>query len=105
MKQVAILITFLTLSFFASAQQTAPVATAKKATPVMKVDSKPSVITIPAANNTAPKACCAGKTQAQCSHDSKGCTKPEESKPVCCQKSGSTCTGTAAKKKEEKKAE
>jgi len=104
MKQITILITFLAVSFFAGAQQNTPVATAKKATPVMKVDSKPSVITIPA-TTAAPKACCAGKTQAQCSHDSKACTKPEESKPTCCQKSGSTCTGTAAKKQEEKKAE
>ena len=102
MKKVSIILSFIMLVCFANDQQNAAVESAKKATPTMKVDSKPSTINAPVET----KACCAGKTAAQCSHDSKTCKKGEANKAACCQKGGSaqTCNhGVSAKSAEDKK--
>lgn len=106
MKKVSIILSFIALVCFANAQQNAPVTSAKKAVPAMKVDSKPSTINAPVTNSTEPKACCAGKTQAQCTHDMKTCSKEGEVK-ACCQKGGSmqTCNHGTVEKASEKKAQ
>jgi len=100
---VAILV-FATLTI--NAQQNSTAKPAKAATRVMKVDSKESTITAPVGNAAETKACCAGKTQAQCSHDSKACTKGEESKAACCQKgSAQGCSHGAPEKSTEQKSQ
>lgn len=115
MKQVTILLVFLTVSLFATAQQNTTTATTKQSTPVMKVDSKPSTVNAPVASPA--KACCAGKTAAECSHaaKSKSCSKEAAAKScakegeakACCQKGGSThaCSHGAEGKATEQKAQ
>ena len=104
MKKVSIILSFIALVCFANAQQNAAVVSSKKAVPAMKVDSKPSTINAPVTNNAEPKACCAGKTQAQCSHDMKTSGKDGEVK-ACCQKGGSMqgCNHGSMEKSSEKK--
>ena len=104
MKQITILFAIFFSISFASAQQSA--TTTKPATATMKVDSKPSTINAPVPNGNSTKACCAGKTQAQCSHDAKTCSKEGEAKAACCQKGGTTQTcnhGTVEKPSDTKK--
>ena len=93
-----------TMVFFTIISMHAQQNATRQTTPVMKADSKPSVINAPTINNAAPKACCAGKTEGQCSHDSKTCSNAGEAK-ACCQKPGSTqtCNHGAAEKAAPKK--
>lgn len=90
MKNIITLVAIFAFVNFAAAQQTA--TTTKTATATMKVDSKPSAINASVPNGNAAKACCAGKTQAQCSHDAKTCSKEGEAKAASCQKAGTTQT-------------
>ena len=105
MKKVSTILGFIMLVYFASAQQNAAAASAKKTTPTVKVDSKPSTINTPVTNSGETKACCVGKTAAQCNHDSKNCMKGEKNKAACCPKGGSaqTCNHGAAEKNAEDK--
>ena len=99
MKKASLILSFIALLCFANAQQNAPVASAKKANVTMKADAKPSHINAPVPNNAEPmKACCQGKTAAQCSHDAMA----GETKPACCQKGGSCTHGTTEKTTEKK---
>ena len=104
MKQITILFAIFFSISFANAQQSA--TTTKTATATMKVDSKPSTIKAPVTGSAEPKACCAGKTAGQCSHDAKTCSKEGEAKAACCQKGGTTQTcnhGTVEKSSDTKK--
>lgn len=88
-----------------TAQQNAPVAsTVKSASATMKADPKASTINAPVTNASATKACCQGKTAAQCSHDVKTCNKKGETKAACCQKGGgAACSHGSAEKASDKK--
>ena len=67
-----------------TAQQTAPVAATKTTSPnrevIVNKDAAP----------TETKACCAGKTAAECKHDGKACTK-SEAKACCADKAARQC--------------
>jgi hypothetical protein len=106
MKKASIILSLIAMVYFAGARQTTTVASVKQATPVMKVDSKRSAITAPVSTSAEPaKACCQGKTPAQCSHDSKTCNKDGQAKAACPQKGGSaqTCNHGAVENATEKK--
>lgn len=107
MKKVIVLISFIAAVSFANAQQAANTNTVKQATPVLKVDATSPTPTsnVPVVTNAAPaKACCAGKTAAECSHGKKQCSKGE-AKAACCQKSGTgqACNHPHAEKTTETK--
>ena len=108
MKKVIVLLSFIALVSFVNAQQAATASAVKQATPVMKVDAaKPAETNVPILSNAEPaKACCAGKTAAECSHGKKACTKGE-TKAACCQKNGTaqTCNHAATEKAVKAKAE
>ena len=116
MKSLIALISFVSIVFFAGAQQNTAAAGTQNATPAMKADSKTSDIKAPVGEvkaccagktkaqcakggetkmsctskmgeaSTEGKACCAGKSKAQCSHDTKSCNHSGTEAKACCQK-------------------
>lgn len=100
MKKLGIMLSFIALVAFVNAQQTAT-ATTQKATPVVKVDSKPSTVNAATpAPATGQKAACSGHTEkAGCSgHSEKAACTKGASAPACCQKNGGAagCSHAAA---------
>ena len=90
MKQLTLFIAFSFFLLSVNAQQT---TTTKQATPVMKADSKPAAsANVPVNNSAEPKACCKGKTAAECKHETKSCSKESAGSAACCQKGGDAKT-------------
>lgn len=105
MKKVSIILSFMAMVCFVNAQQAATASTVKQATPVVKVDSKPSTINAPAATET--KACSGKTAAAACSgHTEKAACTKGAAAPACCQKNGGAagCSHAAAESHDDKKA-
>lgn len=90
MKKLGIMLSFIALVGFVNAQQAAT-ATTTQATPVVKVDAKPSTINAATpAPATGQKAACSGHTEkAACTgHSEKAACTKGAAAPACCQKNG-----------------
>ncbi len=99
MKKSIITLTILVCTVLSiSAQQTAPTAAGRTASPAREVKSDEIIANkvVPSGEmkTDAPKACCAGKTAAECKHDGKTCTKSEV-KACCADKAAGQCSHDA----------
>lgn len=81
MKKLGIMLSFIALVGFVNAQQAAT-ATTTQATPVVKVDAKPSTI------NAATPAPATGQKAACTGHSEKAACTKGAAAPACCQKNG-----------------
>lgn len=76
-----------------NAQQNAAVAGSKTASPPIAVTAHADAVATETKTETT-KACCAGKTAAECKHDAKACTKTE-AKACCADKKTAQCSHDA----------